>query len=262
MTFVHQLEVRFRDCDPMGHTNNAVYLTYLEQADLLLRDGVAYGRGRPLKVFPDPARWFIEMLAEELRRLPVRAVCAESGVEVSEIDLLVVAEPACGRASAVLRGAGALEQSGSREDRGRHPEVHLSPGPAGLVGLEGNCHRSADPGTEDERDDGPQSTQSPHPRQPPGKQPHAQRTRPDERTQTSTAARDPAVERPVAVLAPPPAPPSMGRARPPIPTLVELAGAPPTCPRCGRPRPRSTRAGTGRWPRPCRTPRRSRTPFW
>jgi acyl-CoA thioester hydrolase len=29
--FVHRLEVRFRDCDPMGHTNNAVYLTYLEQ---------------------------------------------------------------------------------------------------------------------------------------------------------------------------------------------------------------------------------------
>lgn len=30
--FVHKLEVRFRDCDPMGHVNNAVYLTYLEQA--------------------------------------------------------------------------------------------------------------------------------------------------------------------------------------------------------------------------------------
>lgn len=27
-----QLEVRFRDCDAMGHVNNAVYLTYLEQA--------------------------------------------------------------------------------------------------------------------------------------------------------------------------------------------------------------------------------------
>jgi len=30
--FSHHLEVRFRDCDAMGHTNNAVYLTYLEQA--------------------------------------------------------------------------------------------------------------------------------------------------------------------------------------------------------------------------------------
>jgi acyl-CoA thioester hydrolase len=29
--FTHLLEVRFRDCDAMGHVNNAVYLTYLEQ---------------------------------------------------------------------------------------------------------------------------------------------------------------------------------------------------------------------------------------
>jgi acyl-CoA thioester hydrolase len=29
--FTHRLDVRFRDCDPMGHANNAVYLTYLEQ---------------------------------------------------------------------------------------------------------------------------------------------------------------------------------------------------------------------------------------
>jgi len=27
----HRLTVRFRDCDPLGHVNNAVYLTYLEQ---------------------------------------------------------------------------------------------------------------------------------------------------------------------------------------------------------------------------------------
>ena len=30
--FSHRLDVRFRDCDPLGHVNNAVYLTYLEQA--------------------------------------------------------------------------------------------------------------------------------------------------------------------------------------------------------------------------------------
>jgi acyl-CoA thioester hydrolase len=29
--FAYRLEVRFRDCDPMGHANNAVYFTYLEQ---------------------------------------------------------------------------------------------------------------------------------------------------------------------------------------------------------------------------------------
>jgi acyl-CoA thioester hydrolase len=29
--FVHRLTVRFADCDPLGHVNNAVYLTYLEE---------------------------------------------------------------------------------------------------------------------------------------------------------------------------------------------------------------------------------------
>ena len=30
--FRHRLDVRFRDCDSMGHVNHAVYLTYLEQS--------------------------------------------------------------------------------------------------------------------------------------------------------------------------------------------------------------------------------------
>ena len=30
--FVHRETVRFRDLDPMGHVNNAVFLTYLESA--------------------------------------------------------------------------------------------------------------------------------------------------------------------------------------------------------------------------------------
>ena len=30
--FVHEERVRFRDLDPMGHVNNAVFLTYVEQA--------------------------------------------------------------------------------------------------------------------------------------------------------------------------------------------------------------------------------------
>lgn len=33
-------------------------LTYLEQSDLYLRDGVAWGRARTLKVFADPEKWF------------------------------------------------------------------------------------------------------------------------------------------------------------------------------------------------------------
>jgi acyl-CoA thioester hydrolase len=44
-TFVHRETVRFRDVDAMGHVNNAVYLTYLEQARIaFLRDfGVLEG---------------------------------------------------------------------------------------------------------------------------------------------------------------------------------------------------------------------------
>src|SRR6185503_9679926 len=30
--FVHREPVRFRDLDPMGHVNNAVFLTYIESA--------------------------------------------------------------------------------------------------------------------------------------------------------------------------------------------------------------------------------------
>jgi glutathione synthase len=33
-------------------------LTYFEQSDLSLRDGVAYGQGRPLEVYDDSRRWF------------------------------------------------------------------------------------------------------------------------------------------------------------------------------------------------------------
>ena len=32
----HRLMVRFSDCDPLGHVNNAVYSTYLEQARFAL----------------------------------------------------------------------------------------------------------------------------------------------------------------------------------------------------------------------------------
>jgi acyl-CoA thioester hydrolase len=32
--FTHTIDVRFRDCDALGHVNNSVYLTYLEQTRL------------------------------------------------------------------------------------------------------------------------------------------------------------------------------------------------------------------------------------
>lgn len=38
--FVHRERVRFRDCDAMGHVNNAVYSTYLEQARIGVLGGL------------------------------------------------------------------------------------------------------------------------------------------------------------------------------------------------------------------------------
>ncbi len=36
--FPHRLVVRFRDCDALGHVNNAVYLQYMQQATLKALD--------------------------------------------------------------------------------------------------------------------------------------------------------------------------------------------------------------------------------
>jgi acyl-CoA thioester hydrolase len=39
LLFRLRVEVRFSDCDPLGHVNNAKYLTYLEQARIRLWGG-------------------------------------------------------------------------------------------------------------------------------------------------------------------------------------------------------------------------------
>jgi acyl-CoA thioester hydrolase len=40
VTWTLREHVRFRDCDTMGHVNNAVYSTYLEQARIAILDGL------------------------------------------------------------------------------------------------------------------------------------------------------------------------------------------------------------------------------
>ena len=42
-----RLLVRFSDCDPLGHVNNATYLTYLEQARIILWREQVGPLGRP-----------------------------------------------------------------------------------------------------------------------------------------------------------------------------------------------------------------------
>ena len=43
--FAHQIEVRFRDCDAMGHVNNAVFFTYMEQTRFAYWQEVLRARG-------------------------------------------------------------------------------------------------------------------------------------------------------------------------------------------------------------------------
>lgn len=41
LPYVHRERVRFRDCDAMGHVNNAVYSTYLEEARIGVLGGLS-----------------------------------------------------------------------------------------------------------------------------------------------------------------------------------------------------------------------------
>lgn len=65
--FSHKIEVRFRDCDPLGHVNNAAYLTYLEQARLCYWRSL-WGFG----VDPSASPGVIMARAEIDYRLPAR----------------------------------------------------------------------------------------------------------------------------------------------------------------------------------------------
>jgi acyl-CoA thioester hydrolase len=77
--YLHVERVRFNDCDPMGHVNNAAYSTYLEQA----RIGVL-GRLDPFIL----ARVEIDFRAE-LRagdEVEVRTRCARIGTKSFDLE--------------------------------------------------------------------------------------------------------------------------------------------------------------------------------
>jgi acyl-CoA thioester hydrolase len=83
--FVHRERVRFRDCDPMGHVNNAVYSTYLEQA----RIGVLGSLGDFIL-----ARVEIDFRAE-LRageEVEVHSRCAHIGTKSFHLDHVISAD--------------------------------------------------------------------------------------------------------------------------------------------------------------------------
>ena len=83
--FTHRERVRFSDCDPMGHVNNAVYSTYLEQA----RIGVLGGLDRFIL-----ARVEIDFRAE-LRageEVEVATRCSRLGTKSFDLEHVVRAD--------------------------------------------------------------------------------------------------------------------------------------------------------------------------
>ena len=83
--YVHRERVRFRDCDAMGHVNNAVYSTYLEES----RIGVLGGLGDFIL-----ARVEIDF-RDELRageQVEVRTRCPRVGTKSFELEHVISAD--------------------------------------------------------------------------------------------------------------------------------------------------------------------------
>ena len=94
--FVHRDRVRFRDCDAMGHVNNAVYSTYLEEA----RIGVLGGLSNFIL-----ARVEIDFRAE-LRmgeEIEVRSRCSRIGTKSFDLEhVIAVGDRVVAEAKSVL----------------------------------------------------------------------------------------------------------------------------------------------------------------
>ena len=95
--FNHRLEVRFRDCDALGHVNNAVYLTYLEQARLNHWRAL-WGFGNP-QLPPDLPGVILARVEADYKRparygdvLDVRLTVAEIGRTSFRYDYEIVDE--------------------------------------------------------------------------------------------------------------------------------------------------------------------------
>ena len=83
--FEHEVEVRFNDCDPMGHVNNAVYSTYLEEARIgVLGDLVDFILARVEIDFRSELR-----MGEEVE---VRTRCSRVGTKSFDLEHVIAAD--------------------------------------------------------------------------------------------------------------------------------------------------------------------------
>jgi acyl-CoA thioester hydrolase len=83
--YVHRDTVRFRDCDAMGHVNNAVYSTYLEEARIgVLGDLVDFILARVEIDFRSELR-----MGEEVE---VRTRCSRVGTKSFDLEHVISAD--------------------------------------------------------------------------------------------------------------------------------------------------------------------------
>ena len=83
--YVHRDTVRFRDCDAMGHVNNAVYSTYLEEARIgVLGDLIDFILARVEIDFRSELR-----AAEEVE---VRTRCSRVGRKSFDLEHVITAD--------------------------------------------------------------------------------------------------------------------------------------------------------------------------
>lgn len=82
--FVHRERVRFRDCDALGHVNNAVYSTYLEEARIgVLGDLASFILARVEIDFRAELR-----VGEEIE---VRSRCSRIGTKSFDLEHVIAA---------------------------------------------------------------------------------------------------------------------------------------------------------------------------
>jgi acyl-CoA thioester hydrolase len=77
MPFVHELHPRFRDLDALGHVNNAVMVTFLEQARFQWWRGYLAGRSFEREGFliaRVEADYRLPILLEDMVRIEVRCI--------------------------------------------------------------------------------------------------------------------------------------------------------------------------------------------
>ena len=83
--YVHRDTVRFRDCDAMGHVNNAVYSTYLEEARIgVLGDLIDFILARVEIDFRSELR-----MGEEVE---VRTRCSRIGTKSFDLEHVIAAD--------------------------------------------------------------------------------------------------------------------------------------------------------------------------